>query len=77
MTKKQDPDSVDHFCDVPSVALCGVDLAGPDGNFLRFHKHTTNCFADITCDGCRRAVYEQELKPGGFPPSAGWKGFIP
>jgi hypothetical protein len=72
---KQDPDNIRHFCDVPHTALCGFDLA-QGGSYERFHKNTTNCFADITCHGCQHAVYEQKLASGRFPPPPAWKNFV-
>lgn len=56
-----------HFCDVPSVALCGRDLAG-DGSFRRFYDNCTNCFDAITCKGCQDKVRETRLAPPGTPP---------
>jgi len=56
-----------HFCDVPSVALCGRDLV-VNGSFRRFYDNCTNSFAAITCKGCRDKVRDTRLAPPGMPP---------
>jgi hypothetical protein len=72
--KAQDPDSVQHHCDTPSVALCGVDLDPKgDGSFDRFYRNCTNSFAAITCRECQRVLYDRDLAPGGFTAPDEWK----
>ncbi len=62
--------TINHFCTVPDTALCGADLAAND--YKLFYENCTNCFATITCLGCRNAVREQHLSPGNFPDPEEW-----
>lgn len=59
-----------HFCDVPSVALCGADLTVDD--YKRFYTNTTNCFANVTCRGCREKITTIKLAPRGFSNPLEW-----
>lgn len=59
-----------HFCEDPRTAVCGAWLAAND--FAEFYNNTTNCFADITCKGCRDWV-RTYFAIGGFPEPPEWK----
>ena len=59
-----------HFCNKPSVALCGERMDLDD--FAMFYDRATSCFASVTCDGCRREVFRTKLAPGGFPFPETW-----
>ena len=61
-----------HFCQVPRAAVCGADLSAND--FALFYKNTTNEFAHVTCQECRRVLRTINFtgSPGGFDPPSEW-----
>ena len=69
LTHQEDTMAKQHFCVVPTIAVCGYPLdCGP-----RFYNETTSTFADITCPVCQEWVYENRLAPGGWPKPKTWR----